>query len=196
MKAVANLTRPAGAPKVVTTGPSSLRPADRWARNLGWMSIALGAGEIMFGRRMNRSLGLPQNSSLPFVFGLREIASGVLCLSVDRRAGIWSRIAGDGLDIAVLMGAMDRRNPKRQNVKAALATVLAVAAFDVAVASRLRTKRGQPKRRSFSGRSGFPDGIEAARAAGRRRTEAEPFPITQVSSVAVASHAPQPDIDR
>jgi hypothetical protein len=38
-------------------------------------------------------------------YGAREIGSGILSLSVDRQTGLWSRVAGDGLDVATLMSA-------------------------------------------------------------------------------------------
>ncbi len=133
MAYLANVTRPKGAPRVISTGHSSLSTSDRWTRNLGWLSIALGSAQIVGARRVNTALGLRPQSALPVVFGMREIMQGVLCLSVDKRSGVWSRVAGDAIDIAFLMRLLDRRNPQRGNVKAALTSVLAITAADLAV---------------------------------------------------------------
>jgi hypothetical protein len=89
---------------------------------------------------------------------------GMLCLSVEKRVGAWSRVAGDTLDIAVLMNALDRRNPKRENVKLALASLFAVTAVDVAVAASLRPARARRARQNYQNRSGFPQGLQSARS--------------------------------
>ena len=47
MNYMANVTRSAGDPQIISTGPSSLAPADRLARALGWFSIGLGAAELL-----------------------------------------------------------------------------------------------------------------------------------------------------
>ncbi|MGZ8408802.1 MAG: hypothetical protein ACXWVS_02570 [Hyphomicrobium sp.] len=164
MPYLANVTRRKGDPKIISTGQSSLKPADRMVRNLGWFSLALGAAEIAFAPRVNAALGLRRSSSLPVIFGLREIMQGMLCLSVEKRVGAWSRVAGDTLDIAVLMNALDRRNPKRENVKLALASLFAVTAVDVAVAASLRPARATRARQNYQNRSGFPQGLQSARS--------------------------------
>src|SRR4051795_5342923 len=103
MQTVSNIARSHGDPKVVSTGPSSFGAADRMARNLGWFSLGLGALEILAPRRITRALGMDGQENLVRAYGLREVASGMLTLSVEKNAGLWSRVAGDGLDIATLM---------------------------------------------------------------------------------------------
>ena len=164
MAYLANVTRREGDPKIIATGQSSLKPAERMVKNLGWFSIALGAAEIAFAPRVNAALGLWRSSSLPVVFGLREIMQGMLCLSVEKRVGAWSRVAGDALDIAVLMNALDRRNPKCENVKLALASLFAVTVVDVAVAASLRPERAKRARQNYQNRSGFPQGLQTVRS--------------------------------
>ena len=73
-------------------------------------------------------------------YGAREIGAGILCLSVDKQAGLWSRVAGDGVDIATLLTGMRSDNPKRDNVMLALAVVLGVTVLDV-VAAQATTSR-------------------------------------------------------
>ena len=56
---------------------------------------------------------------------------GMLSLSLDKQVGLWSRVAGDGLDIATLLRRCSPDNPKRDNVELALAMVLGVTLLDI-----------------------------------------------------------------
>ena len=51
---ISNIARSKGDPKVLHTGPSSLAPADRMAKALGWFSIALGLTELIAAKRITR----------------------------------------------------------------------------------------------------------------------------------------------
>src|SRR3954468_7267805 len=110
---VLNITRSKGDPKVLRTGPSSFGHSDRMARNLGWFSLGLGALEILAPWRITRALGMEGHEGLVRAYGFREVASGMLSLSTDKKAGLWSRVAGDGLDLATLMGGLHYDNPKK-----------------------------------------------------------------------------------
>ena len=165
---ISNLARSQGDPKVVSTGPSSLPAEDRIARALGWVSIGLGVTEIAMAPQLARVLGMRGQEPLLRAFGAREIAAGVLTLSVDKTLGLWARVAGDGLDAAVLANAMRNGNSKRGNAGFALAMVLGIGALDCIGAKALsarHARRGAP--RTYRERSGFPRGLEAARGAGR-----------------------------
>lgn len=164
MSLVANAVRPKGAPKIVSSGPSSVQPEDRLAKSLGWFSIGLGAVELLAARRVTRALGLQGMEGLVRLFGIREIASGILTLSTEKRAGVKSRVAGDMLDIAVLLKGFHPHNPQRGNVKLALAAVSAATALDLFAALSLeaRARRSGSVRR-YSDRSGFPQGLAEAR---------------------------------
>ena len=98
---------------------------------------------------------------------MREIASGILSLSIDKQVGLWSRVAGDGLDIATVMGGLRDDNPKRDNVAVALAMLLGVTLLDVigAQSTTARHSRNRGERRLYRDRSGFPRGVQAARGA-------------------------------
>lgn len=117
MGTIANFVRSKGDPKVISTGPSSFGASDRMARNLGWFSLGLGALELLAPERVTRTLGMQGQEKLVRAYGAREIASGVLSLSADKNAGLWSRVAGDGLDIVTLMGGLRADNPKRGDRK-------------------------------------------------------------------------------
>ena len=97
------------------------------ARGLGWFSIGLGLAEIVAGREIGRTLGMEDRDWLIRAYGVREIASGVAIFSQDKpRAGVWSRVAGDVLDLAALASAYREDNPKRDNVAAAIASIVGI----------------------------------------------------------------------
>ena len=166
---ISNIARSKGDPKVIHSGPSSLGGADRMAKALGWFSIGLGLTELIAAKRITRALGMEGKEALVRAFGVRELGSGIVSLSPDKRLGLWSRVAGDGLDIATLMTAMRHDNPKRDNVAIALAAVLGVTLLDIIGAQGLTARHSRPsgRPRSYADRTGFPRGIQAARGAAK-----------------------------
>jgi hypothetical protein len=169
MTYLSNIARSEGDPKVLSAGPSSLATADKLAKALGWFSIGLGLTELLGARRLTRALGMEGHETLVRAYGAREIGSGIMALSTEKRTGLWSRVAGDGLDIATLMTAMRPDNPKRDNVGIALAMVVGVTLLDIAAAQAfsVRHSRGRGRPRSYRDRTGFPQGVQAARGAAR-----------------------------
>ena len=97
---------------------------------------------------------------------MTEIA-GVMTLSVEKKAGLWSRVVGDGLDMATLLGEVRPSNPRAGTVMAALVMVGGITVLDYLaakdVAAQHDPKRG--RKRLYSDRSGFPKGIAAVRGA-------------------------------
>jgi hypothetical protein len=166
---ISNIARSKGDPKVLRSGPSSLGGADRLAKALGWYSIGLGIAELIAPERFTRALGMEGKEGLVRAYGVRELGHGIVSLSPDKHVGLWSRVAGDGLDIATLMTAMRHDNPKRDNVGIALAAVLGVTLLDIigaqGVTARHSRSRGRP--RSYRNRTGFPQGVRAARGAAK-----------------------------
>lgn len=165
MTYIANVARNAGDPKILDTGQSSLGNADRLAKALGWFSIALGLTELFAARRLSRALGMNRRG-LVRLYGVRELAAGVATLSVDKQAGLWSRVGGDALDIITLMGARGRDNPRRDTVGLAIALVLGVTVLDIAATQVLaarHTRKSRDPRPSYRDRPGFPRGVQAAR---------------------------------
>jgi hypothetical protein len=169
MTYLSNVVRSEGDPKVLHSGPSSLGAPDRLAKMLGWFSFGLGVAELAAPGRLARWLGMEGSERLIRAYGAREIGAGMLTLSVDKNVGLWSRVAGDGLDIATLMTGLREDNPKRGNVALALAAVLGVTLLDVigAQATAMRHSQNRGERRTYRDRSGFPSGVEAARGAAR-----------------------------
>jgi len=169
MNYISNIARSEGDPKVIRSGPSSLSGADRLAKGLGWFSLALGAAELFAPHRITRALGMEGKEALVRAYGAREIASGVLTLSADKQAGLWSRLAGDGVDIATLSSGLRQDNPNKNNVTVALMMVAGVTLLDL-VAAQGTTARHSARvgeRRLYRDRSGFPKGLQAARGAAK-----------------------------
>jgi hypothetical protein len=176
MKKILNFTRSKGDPKIVSTGPSSFSASDRMARNLGWFSLALGALEIFAPERITRALGMEGQERLVRAYGFREIGAGVLSLSIEKKAGLWSRVAGDALDIATLMAALRSDNRQSGNVLLALLLVGAITALDVAAAQAVTVRHApsRGRRRMYYERTGYPKGMAASRGVGARKRKAEP----------------------
>jgi hypothetical protein len=171
---LSNIARSEGDPKVLSSGPSSLDVTDRLARALGWFSIGLGIAELVGARHITRLLGIEGSEGLIRAFGAREIGAGIVSLSVDKHVGLWSRVAGDALDLAALAAARRPGNPKRHNVDSALAMVAGITLLDILAAqmATISRSRGNGKRRSYANRSGFPNGV--ARARGSAKEIAKP----------------------
>src|SRR5947209_6012440 len=158
MEKISNMTRAQGDPQVISTGPSSFGASDRMARNLGWFSLGLGALEIFAPGRITRALGVEGREGLVRAYGFREVGAGMLSLSIEKKAGLWSRVAGDALDIATLMAGLRNGNPKKGNVAMALMMVGGITLLDVAAAMEVGARHAPQKgrRRMYYERTGYP----------------------------------------
>lgn len=174
MHQLTNHIRRRSDPKVISTGPSSRRGADQLARGLGWFAIGLGVAELLSPRTFTRALGMEGREAMVRACGAREVMSGMLTLSLEKRAGLMSRVVGDGLDLAVLAAELRRDNPRRANVELALAAVAGVTLLDIVAAqgvgARHRQRRGRI--RDYSDRSGLPRGVAASRGLAARQSKA------------------------
>jgi hypothetical protein len=140
------------------------------AKNLGYFSLALGAVELFAPRALCRAIGLNGLEPVVRAYGAREVATGVAILtSHDPAPWIWARVAGDVADIATVATGFQQHNPKKDNNVLALAALAAVTAIDVVCASGLNSEKGGRKTAltDYSRRSGFPQGLQAARGAAR-----------------------------
>ncbi len=112
--------------------------AEQLARFLGWFSIGLGITEIVAPRQLAEMIGVENKPGLFRLMGIREIGSGIAILSQEQPAGaVWSRVAGDMLDLALLSTQLDSNNPDREKTLAATMSVLGVTAVDLYTAKRL-----------------------------------------------------------
>lgn len=117
--------------------------AEGLARGLGWFSIGLGLAELLAPRGIARISGVRGNTNFIRLMGLREIAHGIAIFSQGKRpaTAVWSRVAGDALDLAALGSAFASRGSNKGRVAFATANVLAVTALDVICAQQLSTNR-------------------------------------------------------
>jgi uncharacterized membrane protein len=115
------------------SGPKKL------AKGLGWFSIGLGMTELLAPGVIAKISGVPNSRpGLIRLYGLREIAAGIAIFSQkEPAAGLWSRVAGDALDLASLGMAFTSPDAKRGRVAFATANVLAVTALDLIAAKQL-----------------------------------------------------------
>jgi uncharacterized membrane protein len=102
------------------------------AKALGWFSIGLGIAELLAPRAMARAIGIKQQPALLRALGARELASGVGILSRRQQSGwLWSRVAGDAMDLALLGLAASSARSRRNRITLAAAAVAGVAVLDV-----------------------------------------------------------------
>jgi len=113
--------------------------AKRLARGLGWFSIGLGFAELLAPRAIANISGVSnERTGLIRLYGLREIAAGITIFSQEKPTeGVWSRVAGDAMDLASLGAAATNPNTKKGRLAFATANVLAVTALDVICAMQL-----------------------------------------------------------
>lgn len=170
------IARSPGDPRIISKGPGSLTKADRLARGLGWLSVAIGITELIAARKVARSLGLTGKERLIRAYGVRELASAVPTLSVESPVGLASRIVGDVLDIGTLVPALRRSNPMRGNAALATALVVGVTLLDIVAFTAVRSvhRRERGARRDYSDRSGLPRGHEASKGLARRSFDIPP----------------------
>jgi uncharacterized membrane protein len=109
---------------------------------LGYFSLGLGLAELLAPKVMNRVIGVkhPDEQSINTMrlMGLREIGHGVAILTNQQPTkAVWSRVAGDALDLALL--GRTWANPENDRGRTLFATlnVLAVGAVDLITARQL-----------------------------------------------------------
>ncbi len=111
---------------------------EQFARSLGWLSIALGLAEIAAPRRLAKQIDVGHHPILFRMLGVREIASGIGILSQRKPAGgVWSRVGGNAMDLALLGTAFTSGKADRGKLMAAAATVAGVTALDVLCSQKL-----------------------------------------------------------
>lgn len=113
--------------------PPDLRyqPGQKLARTLGWLSLGLGAAELLASKRVGKAIGIAPHPVLLPLLGAREIASGVGILSNERPTKwLWSRVAGDFVDMALLGAALTSSRNRRGRTLLALGAVAAATAID------------------------------------------------------------------
>lgn len=115
--------------------------AKKIATGLGWFSIGLGMAELVAPDSVARLIGVKPTSrsrALLRAFGAREMAAGIGILSNDRPTGwVWSRVAGDVMDLSMLGTAMSKDDTDRTRLNTAAAAVIGVTALDIVAGNGL-----------------------------------------------------------
>ncbi len=103
---------------------------------LGLFSIGLGLAESLSPRGMAGVTGV-RSPGLLRAYGLREMLSGLGILTNDRPAfWLWSRVAGDAVDLATLGAAYTEASADdRKKILASAAAVLGVTVLDILCAA-------------------------------------------------------------
>jgi len=110
------------------------------ANVLGWFSIGLGAVETAAPGAVARFLGIAPRDRLIRSMGLREITAGIGILTRERPSRwVWSRVAGDVMDLAML-GAAVPASQRRDRVGISLAVVTGIMVLDVLCAKQLASQ--------------------------------------------------------
>ena len=109
---------------------------------LGYFSLGLGLAEVLAPTAMSRLIGVKhpdeRSRTTMRLMGLREISNGVAILSNQQpEKAMWSRVAGDALDVALLGKTLANSDNDRGRTIFALANVLAVTALDIMAAKQI-----------------------------------------------------------
>ena len=141
-------------------GPGRGGHGETLARALGFFSLGLGLAQIMAPRRLGRAIGVGEHPALMRGLGVREISSGIGILTNDHPTNwVWSRVAGDIMDLALLNRARDEVKGPPERLAAAMAAVGAALVLDAWCARELsRSENGTAAR----GRE--PEGIRVRHA--------------------------------
>ena len=105
------------------------------AHGLAWFGIGFGVLELLAPRATARTAGLEGREGVLRLYGLREIASGVIVLASRNPASwLWARVAGDLLDGVLLGRRMGPDNSHRQRTMLASLAVLPIVVLDAVYA--------------------------------------------------------------
>ncbi|HWF32774.1 MAG TPA: hypothetical protein VG188_09470 [Solirubrobacteraceae bacterium] len=142
--------------KARNNGSDGVGPV-RIADAFGWFSSLLGAPMLLTPRRFLRAIGVQDDGravAWTVGVGVREqIAMLNIVANRQRRIGMWSRAAGDTMDLALLLGAYRLRPRDKRRLLETIAGAAVVGAADAAVAILLSRADG-----SFEGDGGSSEG--------------------------------------
>lgn len=103
-----------------------------FAKGLGVFSIGVGLAEIFASRELAKLIGVKNRPAVFAALGAREILSGIGILAQRRPAGwLWSRVAGDIMDLSLLGVAFTERGNDQERIEAAAGAVGGVMIGDI-----------------------------------------------------------------
>ena len=125
------------------------RDKDSLAQFLGWFSLGLGSAQLAAPRLMCRLVGASGEGfsrTLMRAMGARELTQGVGILTRPRPTSwLWSRVAGDGLDLSLLALIAVKNPGRRARAAFGIANVVAVTVPDVLESRYLSKLQGEPR---------------------------------------------------
>ncbi len=127
-------------------GSSMMRPttAAGLGMALGWFSVGIGLAELLMPRTVARTTGLDGRIRTMRAMGLRELATGAGILMRPHKPGwLWSRVAGDAIDLGVLAVAGRRARDNRVILTSALVAGITVLDMLAAYENQRITRAGQ-----------------------------------------------------
>lgn len=129
------------------------------AQALGWFSIGLGLAEIAAPGAVSRLIGIrddDSNRNLVRMLGVREMVSGIGILTQSQPTGwVWSRVAGDVMDLSLLGNALSSEDSQRDRVAMAAAAVAGVTALDLLCSDQLSRVGSQTNGRAHHEHDGI-----------------------------------------
>ena len=115
------------------------RTTDRLVQGLGVASLGLALPMLWRSESVARTVGVDDSAVAPAVIravGAREMVHAALLLLGPSRS-VWTRVAGDALDLGVLsVATSSRTGERRARMATAIAAVAGITALDVYVATR------------------------------------------------------------
>jgi hypothetical protein len=124
---------------------------ERRGRALGWVSLGLGVAQVVAPNAVRRISGVDDSETsravVPLV-GTRELvhAAGLL---TSRRIGlwVWTRVAGDAMDLTSLAVALAHRHgERRRRLVGVTGAVVGITAVDVLTAIQASRSAGSAKK--------------------------------------------------
>jgi hypothetical protein len=115
------------------------------ARNLAAFSLGLGLAELLAPRKIARLIGVSEDNERTLqMLGLREIASGLGIMQGKTGYFLWSRVAGDIMDLGLLSAAMRSAQSDKRRLNVAIAAVVGVTILDVVASSLCSRSHSEP----------------------------------------------------
>src|SRR3954468_22645484 len=115
------------------------------ARNLAVFSLGLGLAELLAPRKVAQLIGVSEEHERTLqALGLREIASGLGIMQGKAPYFLWSRVAGDLMDLALLGAALKSDRSDKRRVGFAIGAVAGVTLLDVIASSMTSRDPSEP----------------------------------------------------
>lgn len=103
------------------------------ARDLALFSIGLGLAQVLAPRKVAELIGLhsDDHDALIRILGVRDITSGLGIMQGSPKLFLWSRVAGDIMDLALLAAALRDDRNDRGKLEVGFAAVAVVTVCDL-----------------------------------------------------------------